>query len=316
MYIAAANADQLWDEDDGFYYDLLRRPDGSCVPMRVRSLVGLIPLFAVALLTSEMMDRLPAFMARMRWFNNQHPELTKNVHNWEEPGVAGRRLLKHFQPTAGRARFARVLDENEFLSAHGIRSVSRYDKDHPYTYWVSGQAYQVDYEPAESTTGLFGGNSNWRGPVWMPINALIIEGLLVRYLYAGDQVKLECPTGSGNKMTLLEIAGELGRRLARPFLRAEDTAGSIPAGHRPVYGGTTRFQTDPHWRDLILFYEYFHGDNGAGIGASHQTGWTGLVVRPINFYGELMAGREWTGHGWLAAEGQRVTLKSREMARP
>ena len=201
MYIAAANADQLWDEDDGFYYDLLRRPDGSCVPLRVRSLVGLIPLCAVALLTSEMMDRLPAFMARMRWFNNQHPELTKNVHNWEEPGVAGRRLLSIFNQQRVAHVLARVLDENEFLSAHGIRSVSRYHKDHPYTYWVSGQAYQVDYEPAESTTGLFGGNSNWRGPVWMPINALIIEGLLVRYLYAGDQVKLECPTGSGNKMT-------------------------------------------------------------------------------------------------------------------
>jgi hypothetical protein len=263
---------ELWDEEDGFYYDVLHMPDSRHVFMKVRSMVGLVPLFAVQSLEPEIVNRFPGFKARMQWFIDFHPNMA-NVMDTSRRSESGvRRLLSI--PT--RERLLRVLkymlDENEFLSPYGIRALSKYHESHPYSLQLDGDAHSVDYEPAESTTGLFGGNSNWRGPVWFPVNFLIIESLQkYHYYYSGD-LKVECPTGSGNMLTLWEVAQMISQRLCRIFLRGTD-------GRRPVYGGTEMFQTDPHWRDLILFNEYFHGDNGAGIGASHQTGWTGLVAK-------------------------------------
>ena len=263
---------ELWDEEDGFYYDVLHMPDSRHVFMKVRSMVGLIPLFAVQSLEPEIVNRFPGFRARLQWFIDFHPNMAELMDTSRRSEQGVRRLLSI--PT--RERLLRVLkyllDENEFFSPYGIRSLSKYHEAHPYSLQLDGEKHFVDYEPAESTTELFGGNSNWRGPVWFPVNFLIIESLQKYHYYYGDSLKVECPTGSGNMLTLWEAARMISQRLCRIFLREAD-------GRRPVYGGTKMFQTDPHWRDLILFNEYFHGDNGAGIGASHQTGWTGLVAK-------------------------------------
>ena len=279
VYIAhAMNTLDLWDEVDGFYYDVLRTGGAAC-RLKVRSMVGLIPLFAVETLEPEVVERLHGFKRRMQWFIDNHPEFREHVETATKPGVGPRRLLA----IVPRERLPRVLgymlDEAEFFSPHGIRAVSRFHKDHPYVLSLNGTEHRVDYEPAESTGGLFGGNSNWRGPVWFPVNYLLIESLQRCHHFYGDGMKVPCPTGSGRMLNLWEVAAELSRRLARIFLRGRD-------GRRPVYGGTEKFQRDPHWRDLILFHEYFHGDTGAGIGASHQTGWTGLVAKLLQQSGE------------------------------
>ncbi|MEP6600346.1 MAG: glucosidase, partial [Nitrospirota bacterium] len=262
----------LWDPHDGFYYDVLHLPDGRHFPLKVRSMVGLIPLFAVETLESEIVDRLPGFKRRMQWFIEHRPELSNHIETETTPDSQVRRFLSLVNRRQLRKVLKYMLDEQEFLSPHGIRALSRFHKDHPYVLRMNGMEHRVDYEPADSTTGLFGGNSNWRGPVWFPVNFLLIESLQKFHHYLGDDFLVECPTGSGKMLTLWEVAEELSHRLTRIFLRARD-------GRRPLYGGAERFQTDPHWRDLILFYEYFHGDNGAGIGASHQTGWTGLLAK-------------------------------------
>ncbi len=265
---------QLWDEEDGFFYDVLHLPNGDHYPLRVRSIVGLIPLFAVETLETELMDRLPNFQRRMQWFLVNRRDLTDNVACMRTPGRGERRLLSVVDRDKLRRILRRVLDENEFLSPFGIRALSRYHRDHPYMLTVNGEVYCVGYEPAESSTHLFGGNSNWRGPIWFPVNYLLIESLQKFHHYLGPEYLVECPTGSGQMMNLWEVAAELSRRLTHSFLRTPD-------GTRPVHGHRQIFQTDPHWRDLVLFYEYFHGDTGEGLGASHQTGWTALVAKLI-----------------------------------
>jgi Mannosylglycerate hydrolase MGH1-like glycoside hydrolase domain len=269
---------ELWDAKDGFYYDVLHMPDGGRFPLRVRSMVGLIPLFAVETLDPTVVDGLPGFKRRMQWFIENRPKLGENIEI-QSTDDGPRRFLS----LVNRHRLKRVLgymlDESEFLSPYGIRAISRYHLDHPYTMPVNGMEYRVDYEPAESSTGLFGGNSNWRGPIWFPVNYLLIESLQKFHFFLGDNYKIECPTGSGHPANLWEIAGEISQRLTRIFLQDAN-------GRRAVFGGTEKFQRDPHWRDLIPFHEYFHGDNGAGIGASHQTGWTALVAKLIQQYGE------------------------------
>ena len=287
-YIAAAmnrpGPDSMWDEEDGFYYDLLRLPDGSAQRLKVRSLVGLLPLCATTIVEAEQRERIPRAMAALMRRVRRIPELKDAIHPTGEGhfGVAGRGILALLSPERLRRILTRMLDENEFLSPYGIRSISRFHAQHPYVFEVEGHQYRVDYLPAESDTGMFGGNSNWRGPIWMPVNVMIIRALLNFYLYYGDNFKIECPTGSGRMMNLFEVSKEIAGRLTGIFLRDEN-------GRRPVYGGAEKFQTDPHWRDHILFYEYFHGDNGAGLGASHQTGWTGLVAKLIELYGRLDA---------------------------
>ena len=267
----------LWDEEDGFYYDVLHLPDHSKVPMRVRSLVGLIPLLAVEVIEPEVLEKLPRFARRMEWFIENRPDLRDGVACMETTGVGERRLLAIVGAGKGntddrlRRVLTKMLDENEFLGPHGIRGVSRFHRDHPYELDVNGAAYRVGYEPAESSSGLFGGNSNWRGPVWFPINFLIVEALQKYHYYLGDEYRVELPPGSGRSCDLWETATEISHRLISIFTREDD--------RRPVFGGNVTFQDDPHWRDHILFYEYFHGDNGAGIGASHQTGWTALVAK-------------------------------------
>ncbi len=278
MYIAHAmnnlggDGVRLWNEEDGFYYDVLHLPAGEPTPMKVRSMVGLIPLFAVETLEPEIVDKLRGFKRRLEWFVDNRRDLTQNVACMRTPGHGERRLLAIVDRDRLRRVLKIMLDEREFLSPYGIRALSRAHRDNPYTIHVHGMEHRVDYEPAESSTGLFGGNSNWRGPIWFPVNYLIIESLQKFHHYLGNDFKVECPTGSGKMMTLWEVSAEISRRLSRIFLRDNE-------GRRPVYGGTEKFQNDPHWRDLVLFHEYFHGDNGAGIGASHQTGWTGLVAK-------------------------------------
>ncbi|MEP0751370.1 glucosidase [Trichocoleus sp. Lan] len=269
----------LWDEADGFYYDMLHLPDGTYLPLKVRSMVGLIPLLAVATIEPGMLEKLPGFQQRMQWFIQNRPNLKQNVACMETPGVGARRLLAIAYRDKLRRILEKMLDENEFLSPYGIRSVSKFHASNPYIFEVNGEEYRVDYEPAESRSGLFGGNSNWRGPIWFPINYLIIEALQKFHYYLGDDFQVECPTGSGQMMNLWEVATILSQRLIRIFLQDE-------SGQRPVYGDSEIFQNNPHWRDLILFYEYFHGDNGAGLGASHQTGWTGVVAKLIQQCGE------------------------------
>ena len=274
--------DELWDEEDGFFYDVLRLPGGTASRIKVRSMVGLLPLCAVTVIPAEAITRFPELAQRVRDYLDRNHDLLCNIADPLVPGAHGRRLLSVLNETKLRKILTRMLDEDRFLGPHGIRSLSRWHKDHPYRFWVHGEEFRVDYLPAESDTGMFGGNSNWRGPVWFPINLLIIRALLQYYLYYGDGFVIECPTGSGRLMSLFEVARELADRLCRIFLRDEH-------GHRPVYGGTTKFQTDPHWRDLVLFHEYFHGDNGAGLGASHQTGWTGTVALLIQLFGSVSA---------------------------
>ena len=284
LWIASAmdrigeHQDEMWDEVDGFFYDLLRFPDGSAVRLKVRSLIGILPLCAVSVFQSE--HDSPKLVERIRKFLNHHPELLANIHSPSETGVEGRRMLSILNEKNLRRVLSKLLDPDEFLSPFGIRSISRYHENNPYLLNIHGEEYRVDYLPAESNTGMFGGNSNWRGPIWFPINALIFRALVLLYSYYGDRFTVECPTGSGNQMNLYEVSRELVRRLSSIFLRGED-------GRRPVYGGTSIFQNDPHWRDYILFYEYFHADNGAGLGASHQTGWTGLAARLVQYHGYL-----------------------------
>jgi len=269
----------LWDEEDGFYYDVLHLHGEGSKPLRVRSMVGLIPLFAVGSIEPEVLDRLPDFKRRLNWFIENRPDLIGNVSCMRTPGMGERRLLS----VAYRERLEKVLkkmlDESEFLSPYGIRAVSRYHKDNPYILNVNGDEHRVDYEPAESTSGLFGGNSNWRGPIWFPVNYLLIESLQRFHHYYGDDLKVECPTGSGIMMNLWDVSQELSRRLSHIFLRDGD-------GNRAVFGADEKMQRDPHFRDHLLFHEYFHGDNGSGVGASHQTGWTGLVAKLLQQSGE------------------------------
>jgi hypothetical protein len=283
-YIAAAmnrpGSDGMWDEEDGFYYDLLRLPDGSGTRLKVRSMVGLLPLCATTVMEKWQRERVPKVMGYIQERLRRIPELSTTIHPTGQGhlGVAERGVLALVNPERLRRILTKMLDENEFLGPHGIRAISKFHEQHPFVFHVNGQEHRVDYLPAESNTGMFGGNSNWRGPVWMPVNALIIRALLNFHLYYGDNFKIECPTGSGKMMNLFEVSKEIADRLISTFTRDKQ-------GRRPVYGGTEKFQTDPHWRDLILFYEYFHGDNGAGLGASHQTGWTGLVAKLIELYG-------------------------------
>ena len=276
--------DEMWDEEDGFYYDVLRLPDGSGKRLKIRSMVGLLPLCASTIFGPNHVSEHPRLAELIQLFRERHPDVVAQIAPTAEGyiGYGGRRLLS----TLSKHRLKRVLgyllDENEFLSPYGIRSLSRYHLDHPFLFHFAGQEYRVSYLPAESDTGMFGGNSNWRGPIWMPVNTLIIRGLLNLYAFYGDDFTVECPTGSGNRMTLFEVAREITRRLASIFLRDQ-------GGRRPVYGGTAKFQEDPHWQDLILFYEYFHGDNGAGLGASHQTGWTGIIAALLDVFGRVSA---------------------------
>jgi Mannosylglycerate hydrolase MGH1-like glycoside hydrolase domain len=272
----------MWDEDDGFFYDVLRLPNGDAQRLKVRSMVGILPFCAVTVFDGALLKKYPEMGARIRRFVDARPELTAFIQDPRVPGVNGRVLASVLDETKLRRVLSRMLDEREFLSPFGIRSVSRHHDTHPYVFHTGLQDYQVAYLPAESDSGMFGGNSNWRGPIWMPVNGLIVRALMQYYFYFGDSFTVECPTGSGRQMTLFEVAGELSRRLAGIFLRDEQ-------GERPVYGGTRTFQDDPHWRDLILFYEYFHGDNGAGLGASHQTGWTGIVARLMHLFATTSA---------------------------
>ena len=262
----------LWDEHDEFFYDVLSLPDGRMEPLKVRSMVGLIPLFAVEVLDSEILGQLPGFAGRLEWFLNYRPDLAKLVSRWQEPGMKQRHLLSLLRGHRMKCLLRRMLDETEFLSDYGVRAISRHHLEHPYEFRANGHTMSVGYQPAESTSGLFGGNSNWRGPIWMPVNYLLIESLQKFHHYYGDDFKVECPTGSGEFVTISQIADELSRRLARLFLKGED-------GQRPVLKYHAKLATDPHFRDYILFHEYFHGDNGRGVGASHQTGWTGLVAK-------------------------------------
>jgi len=267
------NEDELYDEEDGFYYDLLRLPSGHGSRLKVRSLLGLIPIAASVVVTGAEYSLLPHFEKRSQWLAKRHPEVACNLTNMDKVGYLGNRMLSTITPEKLRRILSRMLDPNEFLSDYGIRSLSRSYKSAPYTVDLGGQTFTVSYEPAESTTGMFGGNSNWRGPNWFPMNFVLIYALYRWYSYLGPNFKVECPTGSGKLLNLQEVSTELAQRLISIFRRRD--------GARPVYGGSEEFQKNPYWRDLILFYEYFHGDNGAGIGASHQTGWTGLVARLI-----------------------------------
>ncbi|HEY3275018.1 MAG TPA: hypothetical protein VGJ94_00230 [Syntrophorhabdaceae bacterium] len=277
-----AGEDGMWDEEDGFYYDLLRFPDGSAIRLKVRSMVGLLPICATTVIEKWQRESIPGTMIDLAKRMRRIPELFETVHPTGPGhyGVAERGILALINPERLRRILTKMLDEGEFLSPYGIRSLSKFHEQHPCVLYADGREYRVDYLPAESNTGMFGGNSNWRGPIWMPVNAMIIRALLNFYLYYGDNFKIECPTGSGNMMNLFEVSKEIADRLARIFLRDGQ-------GRRPVFGDTEKFQTDPYWRDNILFYEYFHGDNGAGLGASHQTGWTGLVAKFIQLFGVL-----------------------------
>jgi hypothetical protein len=275
-HIGGADGDQggigLWDDHDKFFYDVLHLPDGGMQPLKIRSMVGLIPLFAVETLEPELLDRVPEFKQRLEWFLRYRPDLADLVSHWDEAGRGHRRLLSLLRGHRMKKLLQRMLDETEFLSPYGVRALSRVHADSPYVYRHDGMDLTVRYQPAESDSGLFGGNSNWRGPIWFPVNFLIIESLQKFHHYYGDEFRIECPTGSGQFVSLNDAANEVATRLTKIFLRAEN-------GTRPVYAHHSRMQRDPHFRDHLLFYEYFHGDNGRGVGASHQTGWTGLVAK-------------------------------------
>jgi len=275
--------DEMWDREDGFFYDLLRLPDGRCERLKVRSMVGLLPLCAATVLEANgVLKRHPKLRELVEAFAQRHPEAMRHIAPMDGhfKGYGDRRLLSVCNKEKIERILPYLLDENEFLSDYGIRSLSRYHLEHPFSFWLEGQEYKVQYLPAESNTGMFGGNSNWRGPIWMPVNVLLLRSLLNLYLFFGNDFKVECPTGSGNQMTLFEVAKEIAGRLSKMFLRDAN-------GKRPVYGGAQKFQNDPYWKDYILFYEYFHGDNGAGLGASHQTGWTGLIARSLDLFARM-----------------------------
>jgi hypothetical protein len=291
IYIAHAmshrshNSIGLWNEEDGFFYDALKLPDSTQFPMKIRSMVGLIPLFAVEILEPEVLDRLPDFKRRLEWFIDNRPDLTESFACMRKTGMGKRRLLSIANEAQLRRILDYMLDEREFLSPYGIRALSQFHRENPYSLHVNGTEHRVDYEPGESTTGVFGGNSNWRGPVWFPLNFLLVESLQKFHHYLGNDFKVEFPTGSGDMTTLWDVAGELSRRMTNIFLRDEK-------GQRPVFGNLEKFQTDPHWRDLLLFHEYFHGDSGLGVGASHQTGWTGVVTKLMQQSGEFREGKK------------------------
>jgi Glycosyl hydrolase family 63 C-terminal domain len=288
LYIAAAMNNlgdeglSLWNEEDDFFYDVLHTGGGQHAALKIHSIVGLVPLFAVTTMEPGLLAELPDFKGRVEWFLANRPDLAKLVSRWQEEGSGERRLLAILRGHRMKGVLRRMLDEGEYLSPYGVRALSRHHAEHPFVYETNGARYTVGYEPAESSSGLFGGNSNWRGPIWFPVNYLIIESLQVFHYYYGDDFKVECPTGSGQFLTLRQVADELSRRLIRIFARDGE-------GRRAVFGGTDLFQRDPHWRDYLVFSEYFHGDNGAGIGASHQTGWTGLVAKLIQQQGEQTA---------------------------
>jgi hypothetical protein len=295
---------KMWDEKDGFFYDVLRLPDGTAVPLKVRSLVGLLPLCASTVLHGEIRDHMPEVVKQMTTFVADHPQFLRslNVESLLKDGAGERRLAELADAHQYRLLLSQMLDESGFLSPYGIRSISRYHLEHPYIFNVGAHEFRVSYLPAESDSGMFGGNSNWRGPVWMPINALIIRALLNLYQYYGNDFQVECPTGSGKMMNLFEVAQEIASRLTRIFLRDEH-------GQRPVFGQAKKFQNDPYWRDYIPFYEYFHGDNGSGVGASHQTGWTGMVANLIQLFGHLKADDVLaTGVAFVKSESADVTL--------
>jgi hypothetical protein len=286
LWIASAmnqpGADGMWDDEDGFYYDILRTPDGNATRLKVRSMVGLLPLCAATVVEPYQRELVPITMANFQERLQKMPELFETIHKTGKGnfGVNERGIIALVSEERLRRILTRMLDESEFLSPYGIRSLSKFHEKHPYVFQVGGQEYRVNYLPGESDSGMFGGNSNWRGPIWMPVNTMIIRALVNYYLYYGDNFKIECPTGSGRMMNLAEVAQEITERLARIFLRDN-------SGRRPVYGGSKKFQEDPHWRDHLLFYEYFHGDNGAGLGASHQTGWTGVVAGLMRLLGTV-----------------------------
>jgi hypothetical protein len=282
MWIASAMDNMghgagMWDEEDGFFYDLLRLPDGRAERLKVRSMVGLLPLCAATTVEAEQCEKYPEIQERAIWFLEARPELRSAIHDPRRIGVGGRRLMSIMNESKLRRVLAKMLDEAEFLSPYGLRSVSRYHADHPFVISVDGQVHKVSYSPAESDSGLFGGNSNWRGPIWMPTNVMVIRALVHYYAYYGNEFMVECPTGSDRHMNLRQVAEELARRLTAIFLKDPD-------GRRPVYGGTRKFQEDPQWRDYLSFHEYFHGDNGAGLGASHQTGWTGVIAAIMQMF--------------------------------
>ena len=292
----------MWDEEDGFYYDVLRLPDGTATRLKVRSVVGLLPLCATTIIEPWQRERVPEAVTDLLSHLKRRPDLLQSIHPTGPGhyGVAGRGIAALVNPDRLRRILSRMLDENEFLSPYGIRALSRYHAEHPYVVKAGGKQYSVKYLPAESDSGMFGGNSNWRGPVWMPINALLIRALLSFYLYYGDNFRIECPTGSGNFMNLFEVAREIANRLTKIFL-------PDASGRRPVYGGTEKFQTDPLWKDYVLFYEYFHGDNGAGLGASHQTGWTGMIAKLIEIFGRLDAEQLLAGGKKLAVANGKAS---------
>jgi hypothetical protein len=299
------NHDEMWDPEDGFFYDLLHLPNGESMRLKVRSMVGLLPLCASTVLEATgIVQRSPRMKEQVEMFKKRHPELLKHIAPADEKfvGYANRRLMSVCNKEKIERILTYMLDENEFWGPCGIRSLSKYHLEHPFVFYLSGQEFKVQYLPAESNTGMFGGNSNWRGPVWMPVNALLLRALINLYQFYGDDFKVECPTRSGNYMTLFEVAKELARRLSNIFLRDASS-------NRPVYGGTKKFQEDPHWKDYILFYEYFHGDNGAGLGASHQTGWTGLIARTLDLFARLQpADALQVAKGELAARMTRESV--------
>jgi len=279
------NHDEMWDSTDGFFYDLLRLPNGDAMRLKVRSMVGLLPLCASTVLKpNSLMTSHPRLTELVDLFKQRHPDLLKHIAPADGKfiGYANRRLMSVCNKEKIERILRYMLDENEFFGPYGIRSLSHHHLEHPFVFHLEGQEFKVQYLPAESNTGMFGGNSNWRGPVWMPVNGLLLRALLNLYQFYGDDFKVECPTGSGKYMTMFEVAKELARRLSSIFLRDA-------SGKRPVYGGSKKFQEDPHWRDYILFYEYFHGDNGAGLGASHQTGWTGTIARVLDLFARIDA---------------------------
>ncbi len=291
--IHAGDDTGMWDEEDGFFYDVLRLPDGSAERLKVRSMVGLLPLCAVTVFEGGALWKDPKVAERLRRFLEARPELRSFIHDPLKPGHANRRLAAVLDEAKLRRVLTTMLDEDEFFGPYGIRALSRRHADHPFVFRVGGQEFRVSYLPAESDSGMFGGNSNWRGPVWMPVNTLIVRALLQYHLYYGDDFTIECPTGSGRRMNLYQVAEELSRRLASIFLRDGE-------GRRPVHGDVRKFQEDPHWRDLLLFYEYFHGDNGSGVGASHQTGWTGVIARTMHLFATTTS-EQALGVGKLAA---------------
>jgi hypothetical protein len=272
---------KLWDHNDGIHYDVLRFPDGNGVSLKVRSLVGLMPLAATAVLPANLRERLPRFFEEAQWFLERHPHTAAVLTVPLNVGAGGSRILSLVNPDKLRRILGYMLDENEFLSPYGIRSLSRYHAEHPYVFSVGGQEYRVGYVPGDSDSGMFGGNSNWRGPIWMPMQLMLIRALVNQYAHLGNDFKVECPVGSGRQLNLLEVSQEIARRLSRLFVRNKQ-------GRRPAHGDHSQWK-DPHWRDHVLFYEYFHGDTGAGIGASHQTGWTGVIAFLIQGFTQVEA---------------------------